>query len=311
MPRPTWIVAALSFLCALPAAADPGIPPSALGQQPFLWGVTLAGYQNDGGAPADDWLEYEQQGGVPERSERSADFRGHMDEDLDHARSLGLNAFRTSIEWARLEPEEGHYDLAEVAYVHRLLRGIRQRGMTSVIALHHFATPRWAYQDAGDGLLGWESPRMVQAYLKYVAFAAREFGSEIGLYLTFNEPSSVLLGGYLAGFTPPHRTGLAAFARATANMLEAHKGAYDLIHAADPHARVSVPDYNCLLPVAAGVDWTPGRWFIGLLPNREGWDGQPRPRYLDYVALHYYGTNHAFTAYPIESEHWEGNPRHF
>jgi beta-glucosidase len=276
-----------------------------------LWGVTLAGYQNDGGAPADDWLEYEAQGGVPERSVRSADFRGHMDEDLDHARSLGLNAFRTSIEWARLEPEEGRFDAAEIAYVHRLLQGIRRRGMTSVIALHHFATPRWVYQPDADGHVGWESPRMTAAYLRYVDFVVREFGHEIGLYLTFNEPSSVLLGGYLTGFIPPHRSGLAAFARATANMVEAHKGAYERIHAAVPDAKVSVPDYNCLLPVGTGVDWTPGRWFVGLLPGHRGWDGQARPRYLDYVAVHYYGTNYAFTAYPIEPERWAGNPAHF
>jgi beta-glucosidase len=312
MPRFLWSALALALAIALPAHAAPGLPPAPLGHQPFLWGVTLAGYQNDGGAPADDWMEYENQGGVPERSQRSADFRGHMDEDLDHARSLGLNAFRTSIEWARLEPEEGHWDPQEVAYVHRLLQGIRKRGMTPVIALHHFATPRWAYRPDAEGRVGWEGSTMVDAFSRYVEFVVREFGQEIGLYLTFNEPSSVLLGGYLTGFIPPHRSGPLAFTRATANMLEAHKRAYDLIHAAIPDARVSVPDYNCLLPVGpAGVDWTPGRWFVGLLPGRRGWDGVERPRYLDYVAVHYYGTNNAFTAYPIEPERWAGNPAHF
>lgn len=304
------LLVGLALALALAAPAVASVEPAPLGSQPFWWGVTLAGYQNDGGMAGSDWYDYEKTGVLPERSGRGADFRGHMDEDLDHAQSLGLNAFRTSIEWARLEPREGYYDPAEVAYVHRLLNGLKKRGMAPVITLYHFATPEWADVPDENGLAGWESPRMVAAFERYVDFVAREFGKDIAAYLTFNEPSSVLLGGYMTGFIPPHRWGALALARATRNILLAHEQAYDIIHARQPNALVSCPDYNCLLPVLGGVDWTPGRWFAQALPTETDWDGRKRPRYLDFVTVHYYGTNHAFSSYPIQPWRWSGNPQH-
>ncbi len=301
----------LTLACT--AGAQAQTPPGALGRLPFLWGVTLAGYQNDGAHPAMDWHAWENEVAKPrgyEASGRGADFRGHMEADLDRAKSIGLNAFRTSIEWSRIEPEEGKVDAQEVAYVHRLLRGIRQRGMAPVITIHHFATPRWFTADRGDGLIGWESPRSVALFRRWATFVAKEFGAEIDWYLTFNEPSNVILGGYATGFIPPHRLGPVAFARATANVLASHEAAYDAIHAADPVARVSVPDYNCQLPVAGGLDWLPGMWFARQLPTVRTWDGRERPRTMDFAAVHYYGLNHTFADFPVTPWHWEGNPGH-
>ncbi len=75
---------------------------------------------------------------------------------------------------------------------------------------------------------------------------------------------------------------------------------------------VSIPDYNCELPVGpARFNFLPGKWFVSTLGEIKGWDGNGRPKFLDFTAIHYYGTNHAFTAYPVQPEHWEGNPTHF
>jgi beta-glucosidase len=120
----------------------------------------------------------------------------------------------------------------------------------------------------------------------------------------------VLLGGYAAGFIPPHRVGPISFGRATANALAGHEAAYDAIHAADPTAFVSVPDYNCLLPVAGGVDWLPGKWFAERLSPVTTWNGKRRPRAMDFAAIHYYGVNHAFTDFPVSPERWAGRPDH-
>jgi beta-glucosidase len=203
-----FLMAVLVLLAsARPAAAffpfDDGdaVPPAPVGQTPFLWGVALAGYQNDGSVPSMDWYALEHSGKLRETSASGPDFRGHMDADLDLAKSLGLTAFRFSIEWSRIEPQEGQIDRDEVAYVHRLLAGIRQRGMTPIVTLHHFATPQWAIADRGDGLMGWESARTTEAYLKYVAFVAKEYGAEIDYYITFNEPSTLIGGAYLLGWT--------------------------------------------------------------------------------------------------------------
>jgi beta-glucosidase len=274
----------LVLAVAHPAAAfypfDDGdaVPPAPVGQPPFLWGVSVAGYQNDGSVPSMDWYALEHSGKLRETSAKGPDFRGHMDADLDLAASLKLTAFRFSIEWARLEPEEGHIDQDEVAYVHRLLQGIRKRGMTPIVTLHHFATPQWAMADRGDGLMGWESAHTTEAYLKYVEFVAKEFGKEIDYYITFNEPSTLIGGAYLLGWTVPYKMGPMPTARAVLNVLNGHLGAYERLHALDPGCKVTLAEYNSFFPLTSttGFYYLPNQ-IAGLLMDKEpGWDGKPR-----------------------------------
>lgn len=314
------IALVLVVLTALPASAfsvfdETGeIPPAPVGQTPFFWGVALSGYQNDGSVPSMDWYALEHSGKLAETSAHGPDFRGHMDQDLDLAKSLGLNAFRTSLEWARLEPQEGHFDPVEVAYVHRMLTGIRKRGMTPIITLHHFTTPEWAIRDRGDGLVGWESQHTVDAYLRYVEFVAKEFGKDIDYYITFNEPSNLLAGAYLLGWTVPYRTGPVATARAAINIINAHTGAYERLHTLDAGCKVTLSDYNSFFPVAGtGLYYMPNQ-IVGFLLDKElGWDGKPRVKDLDFIALQYYGTVDAEAAshFPVQPYHWGVSTRHF
>ncbi|MEB3285124.1 MAG: family 1 glycosylhydrolase [Candidatus Sericytochromatia bacterium] len=289
------------------------IPPAPVGNRPFMWGVTLSDYQNDGAHPAMDWAELEASGKLPERSGRSAQFRKFMNEDLDRAASLGLNTFRTSIEWSRIEPQQGRFDPAEVAHIHRLLDAIKKRGMTPVMALHHFATPQWAMAEQADGLAGWENPKIVTHFQRYVQFIAREFGSKIDWYITFNEPATMILGGYMMGWTIPHHFGPVSTVRATTNLINAHVEAYQTIHRLDPVAQVSLAEYNALFPIAeGGIHYMPSQLLAFVLDKRSGWDGYPRVRYLDYLALHYYGAVDAgaATSFPVQPWRWGVRPEH-
>jgi beta-glucosidase len=297
-----------------PFQEDADIPPAPVGQNPFFWGVTLSGYQNDGAVPSMDWYQLEHSGKLAETSAKGPDFRGHMDEDLDLAQSLGLNAFRTSIEWARIEPEEGHYDAAEVAYVHRLLAGIRKRHMTPIMTLHHFATPLWAIADRGDGLMGWETAHTVEAYLRYVEFVAKEFGSEIQYYITFNEPSNLIAGAYLLGWTVPFKSGPASTLRAVLNVINAHIGAYERLHALVPGCKVTLSEYNSFVPVAnSGLYYMPNQIVAFFIDKDKGWDGQPRVKDMDFIALHYYGIVDAESAshFPVQPYNWRVSTTHF
>lgn len=292
-------------------ASEAALSTAALRPSNFLWGVALSDYQNNGASRSQDWYQFDASGKLPDRVGQGPDFRTYLDEDLDRAKSLGLNAFRTSLEWARLEPSPGRFDPAEVAYVHQLLAGIRKRGMTPIITLNHFTMPAWTSVDDGTGKVGWESPTTVEAYGRYVAFVLREFGREIDWYLTFNEPSSFLLGGYLSGLLPPHRMGPVSAVLATQNVLKAHEVAYALIHKANPKAMVGMSDYNCQLPIGPGVTYAPGAFLNGFLNTTTGPDGQPRISTLDFIALHYYGRNRAPVSFPTQPYDWDSNPDHF
>jgi beta-glucosidase len=279
----------------------------------FLWGVAIASHQNDGGAPKSDWTQAEAQGRFPHRSGLGTNFREHYRQDLDLlAGALGANAFRLSIEWARLEPTPGQWDVEEVAHLHRVLGAARARGLTVVATLHHFTSPAWIHD--GPAPSGWESPRTVAAFARYARFVAKEYGREIDYYLTFNEPTNMLVGGYLAGVIPPFRKSPLAAYRATRGLVEAHERAYEAIHEEDAVARVSLSEYSLmlgtpLLPRAV----LPTRIMNAFRQRIVGPDGRPRLAHMDFVSLHYYGDLPLTETrvYPVRPYNFRVMPTHF
>jgi beta-glucosidase len=254
---------------------------------PMLWGVAISSHQNDGGAPASDWTVAERAGRLPVASGVGSDFRRFWRDDLDRVRDeLGGNAFRFSVEWARVEPAPGRYDLDELAFLHALLEGARDRGLAVVLTLHHFTSPQWLH---GGGLSGWESPSTAELFARYARFIAREFGGGVRYWLTFNEPSNLLVGGHLAGRMPPFRRGPLAAAAAARVMVQAHEAAYEAIHEEQPGAQVSVSEFTGILGVGPGITWAPGR-LMDPLRTRTGSDDEAlRFKHLDFLSLHYYG----------------------
>ena len=109
----------------------------------FLWGASTSAYQIEGGNSHADWWAWEQAGRVAEKSGRAADSWNRWREDLDLAASLGLSVFRISLEWARVEPEPGRFDLDVLAHYAEVIRGIHERGMLSMVVLWHFTHPAW------------------------------------------------------------------------------------------------------------------------------------------------------------------------
>ncbi len=266
----------------------PAVPPG------FLWGVATAGYQWEGGDRTSNWAAWERAGMVKEPSGRAADGWRRYEEDFDLAKGLGLNAFRFSLEWSRIEPAPGVIDHEVVAHYHRVFAAARARGLTPIVTLLHYTYPAWLDALAPKGLSAWEVPAAVDHYARYVAFVAHEFGGDITYYLTFNEPTVMVEAGYLGGMWPPGKKDLGAFLRASGHLITAHSRAYDVIHAQDADAMVSFNNYAAAYQIgfdpaqkamrAPGDDWFL-KAFSTMLPGRVDLNGRPK---LDYVAVDYY-----------------------
>lgn len=263
----------------------PPVPPG------FLWGVATAGYQWEGGDTTSNWAAWERAGKVRERSGRASDGWNRYEEDFDLAKGLGLNAFRFSLEWSRIEPRPGVIDRAAVKHYHDVFAAARARGLTPIVTLVHYAYPAWLDAQAPPGLSAWETRAAVDAYARYVAFVAKEFGGDIKYYLTFNEPTVMVEAGYLGGMWPPGKKDLGAFLRASGNLIDAHARAFDAIHAADPDAMVGFNNYAA----AYQIGFDPARkalrapgddWFLNAFAKvLHGPQGRPK---LDFVAVDYY-----------------------
>ena len=64
-------------------------------------------------------------------------------QDIALIASLGFNTYRFSIEWARIEPEEGEFSVAELEHYRRMLAACHEHGLTPIVTYHHFTSPRW------------------------------------------------------------------------------------------------------------------------------------------------------------------------
>ncbi|MBI4868667.1 MAG: family 1 glycosylhydrolase [Candidatus Wallbacteria bacterium] len=196
---PGSILAAL--LLAAASLAQPCAGESYVFPAGFLWGTATAAHQVEGNNSNSDWWDWEQVPGRIKNGDKSGLADDHYrlyPQDLALARGLGTNSYRFSVEWARLEPEEGKFDEQQVAHYRQMLEACKANGLKPVITLFHFTLPRWM---AAKG--GWLNPSCVTRFEQFAAFAGQRFGDLADLWCTLNEPVVYLGAGYLKGVFPP------------------------------------------------------------------------------------------------------------
>jgi beta-glucosidase len=166
----------------------------------FLWGTGASSTQCEGAAPASDWFAWEQAGRAP-RSGDGNGFGTRYREDFALYASLGLTHHRLSIEWARLEPEEGRHDDAAIEHYRDILTAAHEEGVHPWVCLHHFTLPQWFA--ATGGFLVEENRTDVWA--RHVEFVAETFGDLVDGWQPVNETNYYAQAAYRGGGWPPGR----------------------------------------------------------------------------------------------------------
>ncbi len=152
----------------------------------FLWGASTAGHQVEGGnVNADIWpLEWATPSLFTEPSGDACDHYHRYPEDIAILAALGLNSYRFSLEWSRIEPEEGYFSRAALDHYRRMIGTCRDHGIMPVVTYCHFTTPRWF---AGDG--GWNAPGAPERFARYAARVTEHLGDLMPWVATLNEPN--------------------------------------------------------------------------------------------------------------------------
>ena len=165
----------------------------------FVWGAATAAHQVEGGNwNSDCWaLESAKPSFFVEHSGVACDQFARYGDDLAILAGLGLNAYRFSIEWARIEPEEGEFSYAELEHYRRMLATCHEHGLKPVVTFHHFTSPRWLLR-AG----GWLDAKTPDRFARYCERATSHLGDLIGAACTFNEPNLPLVLSELLPFDP-------------------------------------------------------------------------------------------------------------
>ena len=205
---------ALVISPAINAQSSPAVSGARSFPKNFLWGAASAGHQIEGNnVNSDFWLlENTKPTFFAERSGDAVNSLVKWPTDLDLVRDIGLNAYRFSIEWSRIEPEPGMFSIAMLDYYKAIIEGCRARGITPLVTFNHATAPRW-FSAAG----GWTNPSNPDLFARYCDRAARHLGQHIGYAITLNEPDGPrLTRGLMPGFVLDiQRKMLDAAARAT------------------------------------------------------------------------------------------------
>lgn len=158
----------------------------------FLWGTATAAYQTEGNNLNSDWRSIEEAIEYEISQTNGIDHYNLYDSDFTFAKELGLNAQRLSLEWSRVEPENGKFDRKEIEHYREVLKYLKNNNYKVVLTLHHFSNPVW-FEELG----GWKEQNISSnIFIRYVTLCLEEFGELVDYFLTFNEPN------LYAGFYP-------------------------------------------------------------------------------------------------------------
>lgn len=152
----------------------------------FLWGVATSGHQTEGDNSASDtwFLEHTTPSLFREPSGPACRSHRLWETDLDLAAGLGLNAFRFSVEWARVEPERGVVCAEALDHYERVVDGCLERGLAPLVTFSHFTAPHW-FAAAGSWLAA-DAPALFAEQCDRVM---ARFGDRIAYGVTLNEPN--------------------------------------------------------------------------------------------------------------------------
>jgi beta-glucosidase len=211
----------------------------------FTWGTATAAHQIEGGNTNNDWWAFEhlEGSGCAEPSGDACDSWDRWEEDADLVAAFGLDNYRFSVEWSRIEPAEGEFSRAALEHYRRQCLGLRERGVDPVVTFHHFTTPRWL-ADRG----GWETGTAVERFGRFCTVVAESLGDVMVRACTVNEPNIVATMGWHAGMFPPGKRDAELSHRVGQHLADGHRIAVEAIRSAAPGIPVgltlSMTDYQ-------------------------------------------------------------------
>ncbi len=234
-----------------------------------------------------NWPEIKEQAQNPQNyiSGRACDHYNRYKEDFDIAKSLGHNAHRFSIEWSRIEQEEGKFNEKEIEHYRQVIKALRERGLEPFVTLWHWPVPLWLKNKGG--VKSKKFPLYFSNYAKKIVFELR---NDVNFWITLNEPEIYASLSYLTGVWPPQRKNLFSYLRVIKNLIKAHKQIYKIIKKIQLDAQVGIAKNNVYFEAYQNklinrllkkiIDWWWNFYFLNRIK-----------KYHDFIGLNHYFYN--------------------
>lgn len=291
----------------------------------FLWGSATSAYQVEGGI-INEWSEWEKKN-APRLAEeaktywkdwqikkfpeildcenyisgRTAEHYSRYKEDFDLIESGGHNAHRLSLEWSRIEPQDGIFDEKEIEHYRQVLEDLKRRNIKIFLTIWHWTNPLWVAEQGG-----WENKKTINDFVKYSERLATDFKDLVDFWQPLNEPGTYIGMSYVQGAFPPQVRSFWRANKTFKNLMEAYRQAYKTIKRIKPSAQVGMSHYAVYnIPYKNKFF---NRIFIKLIDYFRNW------RFLDsidetndFIGIQYYHTDNLdINLFDIKfgSSHW-------
>lgn len=258
----------------------------------FLWGAATSSHQVEGDNLNSDWWRFEQDGRLKEASGAACRHYELYKQDFDLARQLNHNSHRFSIEWSRIEPEEGRFSQEEISHYNDVILSLGERNIEPIVTLHHFTNPLW-FSKIG----GWQNRKALRYFTRYAEKIAEAFCTKVNYWVTINEPNIYVYQGHILGIWPPQEISLRKAKDTWNNLAAGHIAAYRAIH--DIYRKNNLP--SPLVSIAQNLQAfvvcapTLKNRIVLALRNRfynfSIIEKFIRSHALDYIGINYYSRN--------------------
>lgn len=230
----------------------------------FYWGTAMSAYQVEGGIK-NDWSV----AGRKFDAGQACDHYHRFESDFDLAKQMNNNAHRFSIEWARIEPEQGKFDQKEIEHYRKVIVALRERGLEPFVTLYHWTLPIW-FAEKG----GWLNKDAPKYFERFVEKVVSEYKDLVKFWITLNEPNIYVFFSFFAGIWPPFKKSWFKSRKAFKQLTETHKKAYQIIHKISSDAKVGIA-YQKGNSIIVNYEWI--YKFLESIKNNQ-----------DFIGLDYY-----------------------
>lgn len=192
----------------------------------FLLGVSSSAYQIEGGLDKNNaTAAFYQSKGLTTAMD-AIDFWNRYKNDIQQMKTeLGINSFRLSIAWERVEPEQGKYDENAIDTYIDIMKTLKEYDIEPVVVLHHYTIPTWFARNNG-----FEKKENINDFVTFAEKMYQALYQYVTYWSTFNAPEAYALKGYAKGDAAPGYVGKwQQVEEVLSNMLEAHVQIYQSI----------------------------------------------------------------------------------
>ena len=260
----------------------------------FYWGSATAAHQVEGNL-TNNWSAHEERKNL-ERSGAACDHWNRWKDDFQMMSDLGLNSYRFSIEWSRLEPEPGEWNVKALEIYSDMIDDLISRGIRPVVTLHHFSHPKW-WEERG----GFVNRNNLPEFLSYCERVFDALSDRVETWVTINEPTVFSAMGYTLGMFPPGKRSIRLTLRVMRNVMRGHAMVYRSLKEKRPEVRIGIAKNVTLFdprnrwspidwPISRLLEWLwNGAWRNGIQKGRMLFSNIPEAKdSLDFVGLNYY-----------------------